>query len=72
MPTYAENLATTQANYAATLAEISADPKLTYRVGDREFSWTEYQTFLLDALDKVEKQLQHATGPFIVRRRGRR
>lgn len=72
MATNAQNLATAYANYAATLAEISADPKLTYTVGDRTFGWTEYQTFLMDAMDRIEKLQQHVDGPFIVRSRGRR
>lgn len=71
MATYAENLATLQANYAQQLVDISAAPKLSYTVGDRTFSWTEYQQFLLDSLEKIEKQLQHANGPFIVRYRTR-
>lgn len=67
MATNAENLATAYANYAITLAEISADPKLTYTVGDRTFGWTEYQTFLTKQMEAIEKLQQTASGPFIVR-----
>lgn len=71
MATVAENLATTYANYAVTLAEISADPKLSYTVGDRTFKWNEYQEFLLRAMKQTREAMQLASGPFIVRSVGR-
>lgn len=71
MATVAQNLDTAIANYAATLASISATPKLSYTVGDRTFSWTEYQKFLMDAMEAAQKAKQYAGGPFIVRARVR-
>lgn len=67
MATNAENLTTAYANYAATLAEISADPKLSYTVGDRTFGWTEYQEFLTKQLERIKNLQQTASGPFVVR-----
>jgi hypothetical protein len=57
VPTDAENLAQTRTNYITTLAAISANPKPTYSVAGRSFSWTEYQKFLLDMVKSIDAQL---------------
>lgn len=73
MATYAENLLAAQNAYAEKLASIAGEEnaKLNYTVGDRTFDWVGYQEFLLDAIDRIEVQMQAANGPFIVRAYGR-
>lgn len=57
MPTLAENLQAAKTNYAAQLADISANPKPSYSVGGRSFSWTEYQRFLIEQMSAIDIQL---------------
>lgn len=70
MATAAQNIDTAIANYAEQLADISANPKVSYKVGDQMVSWTEYQTFLIKAMADLQAAKQAAGGPFIVRARG--
>lgn len=55
MATVLENLAAAEANFTALLVDMSANPKPSYTVGDRTFSWTEYQQFLLKAIDSTHE-----------------
>ena len=70
MPTAAENLDTAITNYATILADISANPKLDYMVGDQRVSWTEYQAFIIGAMKDLQEAKSALSGPFIVRSRG--
>lgn len=72
MATVAENLATLYANTASELATISATPKMSYTVGDRTFSHTEYRAMLIKSLADIRAEMQSAGGPFLIRSRGRR
>jgi hypothetical protein len=69
--TVAENLATAKANYAAKLAEISADPKPTYSVNGRSISWGEYHKMLLDMISSITDAEQKVAGPIMVVSRGK-
>lgn len=71
MATPAENIDTAIANYATQLADISASPKATYRLGDQSFTWTEYQEFLMASMERLQMAKQAIGGPFIVRSYGR-
>ena len=56
-PTVAERVANARSNYARQLEELS-DPlkrKVSYSVGGRSVSWTEYQRFLLDMIRDLDK-----------------
>lgn len=57
---------------AARLAELAeADaPKLTYTENGRTMGWTEYQAFLLDAIERLDKLIA-AHEPFTIRSRAR-
>ena len=60
--TLVESLTQARDNYAAQLVELS-DParrKVSYSIGNRSVSWTEYQTFLLSTLKDLEAQLTAA------------
>ena len=62
MPTVAEHLTTARLNYSQQLAELS-DPlkrKVSYSVGGRSVSWTEYQTTLLNLIKELDKQIATA------------
>lgn len=71
MATTAQNIDTAIANYAAILADVSANPKPTYTAGGRTFDWKSYQEFLIDAMDRLQAAKQNTGGPFIVRGVGR-
>lgn len=71
MATVEENLATAKANYAAKLAEISADPKPTYSVNGRSISWGEFHSMLLKMVSDITDAEQKVGGPVIVKTRGR-
>ncbi|CAB4144890.1 hypothetical protein UFOVP466_80 [uncultured Caudovirales phage] len=62
MATIAENLATAKANYAATLASISASPKPSYSIDGRSYSWVEYQKFILEQMAAIDKQTASESG----------
>ncbi len=71
MATVAENLDTAIANVAIVLASITASPKPTYTVGDKNVSWTEYLTALTNQLHVLRVARQEADGAFVVTSRGR-
>lgn len=50
-------------NYALRLQEISENPQLSYSEAGISYSWTEYQAFLLDAIDKLEERIDRYEGP---------
>lgn len=62
MPTDAENLTTVRSNYIQQLVELSdpAKRKVSYSVGGRSISWTEYQTSLLNLIKELDKQIATA------------
>lgn len=55
-----DSLRTARANYAAQLEQLSASPKPTYNVDGQSFSWTEYQKFLLESIDDLNKRIADA------------
>ena len=62
MPSDAEYLVTARSNYCRSLAELS-DPlarKVSYSIGGRSMSWTEYQRFLLDGIKAIDEQIAYA------------
>jgi hypothetical protein len=63
MATISENLATAKANLAANLASITANPKPSYSVDGKSYSWTEYMTALLAAIKGIDDQLAADAGP---------
>jgi hypothetical protein len=52
---YVDDLRTARDNYARQLAEISVDPKPSYKVGAQQFTWKEYQEFLTNQVDNLNK-----------------
>lgn len=52
---YVDDLKTARDNYARQLAEISVDPKPSYRLGPQQFTWKEYQEFLSSQVDNLNK-----------------
>lgn len=63
MATITENLATAKANLAANLAAITANPKPSYSVDGKSYSWTEYMTALLAAMKSIDEQVVDEEGP---------
>jgi hypothetical protein len=59
MPSDGDYLRLARSNFCQSLAELSnpAARKVTYSVGGRSLSWTEYQRFLLDSIKAVDEQL---------------
>jgi hypothetical protein len=57
--TLAESLIVARDNYAAQLVALSdpAKRKVSYSIGNRSVSWTEYQRFLYEQLKAVEEHL---------------
>lgn len=56
----ATQLQTARANYVQQLTDLS-DPdkrKLSYSIGGRSISWTEYQRYLMDAIKGVDELLR--------------
>lgn len=45
-------------------------PKVTYTEDGATYNWTEYQTFVIQQLETLEKTIQIVGGPFEVRTRG--
>lgn len=63
MATYAENLVTARDAYGAKLASIAADdPRVTYSVDGQSYSWTEYQQYLLDAIERLDAKIAQLPG----------
>lgn len=63
MATYAENLVIARDAYGAKLAAMAADDhKTTYSVDGQSYSWTEYQAFLLDAIEKLDAKIAQQPG----------
>jgi hypothetical protein len=48
------NLETARSNFAAKLAEISANPLPDYTEGNRTFSWVGYYKFLREEIEKLD------------------
>lgn len=57
MPNYIENLTTARDNFAAKLAEASANPKPTYNIDGQSVSWTEYYKFLSDQVESLNQKI---------------
>lgn len=71
MATYLENLTTARDNVAANLAAMTASPKPTYSVDGESYSWSELFSTYTQQLEALEKAIQRASGPFVVRSRAR-
>jgi hypothetical protein len=52
---YIDDLKTARDNYARQLAEISVDPKPSYKVGPQSFTWKEYQEFLAEQVNSMNR-----------------
>lgn len=63
MATITENLLTAKANFAQQLADLSANPKPSYTVDGKSYSWGEYLKFLIDAMASIDLQIQQEEGP---------
>lgn len=57
--TLTERLTAARDNYAQQLLDLSnpARRKVSYSIGNRSVSWTEYQTFLKDEIKDIEAHL---------------
>lgn len=58
-----DSLNTAKANYAALLAQISANPRPTYTVGQQTFSWMEFQKFIMEQIKAINEQI-NVENPF--------
>jgi hypothetical protein len=54
---YLDSLRTARDNSAATLAQITVAPKPSYAVHGHNFSWTEYQRFLIEHIESCNRLL---------------
>lgn len=59
------SLAEIKTNYINMLSDLVTNPKPSYTVHNRSFSWTEYQRYLLDAIDKLN-DLIIAEDPYVI------
>ncbi len=62
MATMNENLTAALANYALRLVELSASPKPDYSLDGKSVSWTTYQRFILDSMDRIREQIRAEDG----------
>jgi len=60
----ADDLATIRDNIVARLKDISENPKPSYVIDGQEIRWQEYFTSLMNALDKINEQIDRNDGPF--------
>jgi hypothetical protein len=65
MPTILENIQTARENIAATLADITANPKPTYSVDGLSVSWADYFKMLTE-LDKSLRDAETMEDPYII------
>lgn len=58
--TVTDKLKAARESYADKLVAIAGQEKarITYSVDGRSLSWTEYQRFLLDAIDQLDKAIE--------------
>lgn len=59
-----DDLKAARDNMAARLKEITASPKPSYDMDGQRVSWTQYQTFLLDGIERLDKQIANDEGPY--------
>lgn len=65
MATYLENLTTARDNFAAKLAEISANPKPTYTAPNGQtVNWDGHYRFLKEQVDLLTQQIATQGGPW--------
>jgi hypothetical protein len=62
-PTVVPNLNLAVANFAAQIAEMSANPRPSYTVGDQSFDWTQYLEYLTRNMKAVQQLIQ-SLSPF--------
>ena len=66
------NLRTARANFIAKLAEVSANPKPNYTVGNQSISWADYYRMLDEKIKDLEELIRLAEdGAWDVRSIGR-
>lgn len=46
------------------MAEITANPKPSYTEGGEQYDWLGYQQFLLDGIERLDRMIASAEGPF--------
>ncbi len=63
--TVKSDLEMAKGNMASTLASITANPKPTYTVDGRSFSWTQYQDFLLKGISKLTELIETEDDSFV-------
>ncbi len=69
MPTDAEQLQRIRSQTLARMAELTADPKPSYRIDGQEVLWGDYLSRLQATVDWCERKLA-GEGPFEVRTQG--
>ena len=57
MPTYTEQLTTIRDQVVARLADITANPKPNYTIGDETYEWTDYQRMLFEQLTRLNEAI---------------
>ena len=71
MATNLENLNALKASYIQALQNMIANPRPNYSLDGESYSFSEFQRFLLDALNSVNALIQAENLPFIARSRAR-
>jgi hypothetical protein len=66
---WTDDLVTARDNAAKMLAEITASPKPSYAVHGHNFSWMEYQSFLVKTVENINRMLAQGQ-PFEIVSRG--
>lgn len=57
---WTDDITTARDNSAAILAEITVSPKPSYAVHGHNYSWQEYQQFLIDHIEQCNRLLAQA------------
>jgi hypothetical protein len=63
----AANLQIVYSNLINILMQMTTNPKPSYSLDGESYSWNEYNSMILDKLEKVRQQMIFAGGPFEVR-----
>ncbi len=64
MASEADNLATALANVAEKLAEMTANPRVSYSIDGQSVSWGDYFNSLTKLRNDLKAALVNAQGPF--------
>ena len=66
----ATDLQTAYNNLCARIADVTANPKVSYTIDGRTYNWTEYLAMLIQNRAPLKQAIQDELGPFEYSMRG--